>query len=231
MMARHLLTGGEMTNPSPRFERHVRGPAGAAAAFAIGLALAAPSRASADSLHGDRSGGITKVTKGVWELDVGALALLTRDSAGDAAVTRLTTDLSGAVNYFVADNLSLGAIGLMSYVNHGNDESALMLGGAVGATAHLRLGNGAFLRPGLALGALFGNRELPVGTGLVAEASQAAFTARLRLPIAYYINRQLHLEGGPQLNFSAGSFTPEGGESTSFTTLDGGFAVGAGYSF
>jgi hypothetical protein len=199
-------------------------------AFAV-LVLTATSPAVADDLYGDQGGGITKVKKGVWELDVGALATFSNDKQGDVSSTRLATDFNASVNYFLLDNISVGLTGLFAYSSDGSDNTALTLGAAAGGTLHLRLGQGAFFRPGLALGALFGNREIPIGGGTVMEASQSAFTARLKLPIAYYISPRFHLEGGPQLNFTTGSFTPDGGSSTSFTTIDGGFAVGFGYSF
>ena len=51
------------------------------------------------------------------------------------------------------------------------------------------------------------------------------------MAIAYFISRKFHLEGGPQINFTAGRYTPDGGAAQGFTTFEGGFAVGLGYSF
>lgn len=197
-------------------------------AAATVVAFSTPARA--DDLYGDER-GINRVKKGVWELDLGSLFAFANDKQGEASVFRLTTDVNASVNYFLKDNLSVGVIGLLAYSSQGDDNTAITFGGALGATAHLRLGHGAFFRPGLALGAMFGNREIPIGGNTVMEASQVGFTARLRLPIAYFISRNLHLEGGPQFNLTVGNFTPDGADAVSFTTIDGGFSVGFGYSF
>ena len=201
---------------------------GFAAAFVSLIALA-PS-AAADELYGEQR-GINRVRKGVWEIGVASLFAFANDSQGDTSVFRLVTDANATVSYFFRDNLSVGATGIFGYATTGDDNSAITYGGALGATAHLRLGHGAFFRPGLALGVLLGKREIPVGGSTVMEATQVGFNARVRLPIAYFISRNLHLEGGPQFNFTAGNYSPEGMDAVSFTTLDGGFSVGVGYSF
>ena len=198
------------------------------AVTALTFTLATPARA--DDLYGDEQ-GISRVKRGVWELDIGALATFANDKVDNASVTRLSTDFNASVNSFFKDNLSAGVTALFAYNSAGDNNSALLLGGALGATAHLRLGHSAFFRPGLALGALFGNREIPVSGTTVMEASQVGFTARLQLPIAYFISRNFHLQGGPQFNFTTGRYTPDGADSVSFTTIDGGFSVGFGYSF
>ena len=97
--------------------------------------------------------------------------------------------------------------------------SALSFGGIAFASLHVRLGLGAFFRPTLGLGALFGTPEVDAGGGMVAELSQVAFLTRIVL-------------AGPEINVSIGSFKADGSdESTSFTTVAGGFAVGVGYVF
>jgi hypothetical protein len=186
--------------------------------------------AAADELYGEHR-GINRVRKGVFEVSFASLFAFANDTQGDASIFRLVTDLNGTVSYFFRDNLSVDVTGLLGYQTTGDDNSAITYGGALGGTAHLRLGFGAFFRPGLAAGVLLGNREIPVGGTTVMEASQLGFTARLRLPIAYFISRNLHLEAGPQFNLTVGSYSPEGADSVSFTTIDGGFSVGAGYSF
>lgn len=185
---------------------------------------------AADDLYGDTSRGISRIHRGVWEIDLRALGIFTHESQGEASATRLSTDFSATVSRFMIDNVSVGLTGIFAYDNQGDDNSALTLGGAIDATAHLRLGQGAFFRPSLALGALFGNREVPVGAGTVEEASQVAFTARLGLSIAYFVSHSVSLQAGPQLDVEIGTYKPAGG-SQSFTTVDGGFAVGVGYVF
>jgi hypothetical protein len=189
-----------------------------------------PAPARSDTVSSD-SRGLNRVENGVWELGVGSRFAFASDSTGDASMVRISSDMNASVSYFVRDNVSVDASALLFYHSIGDDNSALLLGGALGGTAHLRLGHGAFVRPGLGIGVLVGNRELPVGGGAVMEAPQLGVVARLELPLAYFINRNLHLEGGPQLDLTAGSYTPEGADSVGFTTVDGGFSVGAGYAF
>ena len=62
--------------------------------------------------------------------------------------------------------------------------SALSFGGIAFASLHVRLGLGAFFRPTLGLGALFGTPEVEAGGGMVAELSQVAFLTRIGLPFA-----------------------------------------------
>lgn len=195
---------------------------------ALLLALATP--AAADEITGDER-GINRVRRGVWEIDLASLFAFANDKQGDTSVFRLVTDANASVNFFIMDNISVGVTGLLAYANNGGDNSSITYGGALGGTAHLRLGHGAFFRPGLALGVLLGKREIPIDDTTVMEASQIGFTGRLRFPIAYFISRNLHLEGGPQFNLTTGRFTPDGGEAVTFMTIDGGFSVGVGYAF
>ena len=198
------------------------------------LLLLAPTLARADQLIGDRDdrGRITKIGRGVWEIDLGALGVLTTDHEADTTVTRLSSDLSAGVHYFLHDNVSVGAEFLFDYDSAGGGNVARTFGGAVDATLHLRLGLGAFFRPGLAIGILAGTRDLPAATdGTVMQASQVGFVTHVRLPLAYFVSDRLLLQAGPQLDVEAGSYKVMGGDGQSFTRIAGGFAVGVGYAF
>lgn len=188
--------------------------------------------AAADSIYPDDGrGAVTRLERGVVEIDLGALAVFAHESQGDASSTQLSTAFSASVSYFIKRNLSVGVSGIFAYDSRGNDDTALTLGGTVGATAHLPLGLGAFFRPGLALGALFGKHELPMGAGVVEEANQTAFLARLSFPLAYFVGRRVVLQAGPQLDIQLGSYKPMAGEAQTFSRTNGGFAVAAGYAF
>ncbi len=197
------------------------------------LVLLLPSLARADTLYADPNdpGKVTHIRKGVWEIDTGALGVLSVDKLGDMSITRLSTDFSAQVHYFLRDNISVGGEALFDWDDSGDGTSATTFGGAVDATVHLRLGLGAFFRPGIAIGALFGHRNIPMGTGTVDEASQVGVITRLALPIAYFASPRFLLQAGPQINITVGSFTPTGGDAQSFTRIAGGFAVGFGYVF
>jgi hypothetical protein len=167
----------------------------------------------------------------VFEIGLGSLFVFSYDRQETVSVKRLASDLNGSVNYFIVDNVSIGLTGLFSYASNGEQNGATAYGAALGGIAHLRLGQGAFFRPGLSLGVLKGNREIPVAMNVVMEASQLGFTARARFPIAYFVSRNLNLEAGPQFNFTAGRYTPDAGDDVSFSSIEGGFSIGLGYAF
>ncbi len=196
------------------------------------LALATPVRADVVGADPNDPGRVTAIQKGVSEIDLSALGVFTYDKQGDVSNTRLSMLLGLGYQYFINNNISVGAQFLFDYDRVSSNISATTLGGAAFASAHLRLGLGAFLRPTLALGALFGNRELDSGVGgIVLEAKQTAFLTRIMLPFAYFPSRRVVLQAGPEIDLTFGSFKPDGGDSTSFTSVAGGFSVGVGYAF
>ncbi|HEY0250376.1 MAG TPA: hypothetical protein VGC41_02575, partial [Kofleriaceae bacterium] len=158
------------------------------------------STAFADQLVGNRdeAGRITHIGRGVWEIDLGALGVLTQDHEGDASVMRLSSDLAAGLQYYVRDNLSVGVEALFDYDDTGGGNVARTFGGAIDATLHFRLGLGAFFRPGIAVGVLGGTRDLPGTTdGVVMQASQIGFITHVRLPIAYFASARVLLQAGP----------------------------------
>jgi hypothetical protein len=198
------------------------------------LLVLVPTLAHADQLSGntDDYGKITHIGRGVWEIDLGALGVLTQDHEGDVSVMRLASDVSAGLQYFVHDNVSVGAEFLFAYASDGNGNTDQTFGGAVDATFHFRLGLGAFFRPGIALGFVGGTRDLPAATdGTIMQATELGFVTHVRLPIAYFASKRLLLQAGPQLDIEFGNYTPSGGDSQSFSRIAGGFAVGGGYAF
>ena len=197
------------------------------------LSLLASTAARADDLRSDRNDSrvITRIDRGVWELDVGALGVLTSDSENGASVTRLSSVTTAGVHYFVRSNVSVGVEGLLAYESTGDGTSAITYGAAVDAAIHMRLGLGAFFRPGIAVGVLGGNRDVTMSDGTIMQAPQVGVLTRVRLPIAYFASRSFLLEAGPEFDVTVGSYTPQGGDSQAFTHIAGGFSVGMGYAF
>jgi hypothetical protein len=191
------------------------------------------SSARADNLNGNSydSGRVTGVQKGVWEIDLGGLAVLSSDQVNDTSVTRISTDFSAAVSYFIRKNVSVGVAALADWTQDGDGTEARTFGAALQGALHLRLGLGAFFRPGLGVGVLFGTRTMPAAPGMLVDADQVGVIARLQLPIAYYATTRVLLQAGPQFDLTAGSYSVAGGMSQSFTRTAGGFAVGVGYAF
>jgi hypothetical protein len=196
------------------------------------LAFTAPARA--DTLAGDQNeyGKITKIKKGVKELDLGGMFVLSHSKSGDGEGQTRVTSLGGpGFQMFINDNLSVGGTILVGLELAGADQQTLSFGGSLHGQLHLRLGLGAFLRPTFAAGVLVGSQDTEITPGMKVSANQTAGLVRLALPIAYFTSKRLLLQAGPELNVLVGTVTPEGGDGQSFTTIAGGFGVSAGYVF
>lgn len=197
-------------------------------------ALAITSTAHADTLSGDPAdyGKVTKIKKGVKEIDLGGMFVLSHSKSGDGEGQTRVTSLGGpGFQVFINDNLSVGGTVLFGLELAGSNQKTLSFGGALHAQLHVRLGLGAFLRPTLGAGFLVGKQDTEVTPGMLASADQTAGVLRLALPIAYFTSKRILLQAGPELNILVGSVTPSGGMSESFTTIAGGFGVSAGYVF
>ncbi|HEY4175946.1 MAG TPA: hypothetical protein VGM90_03910 [Kofleriaceae bacterium] len=199
----------------------------------VALLLASTS-AAADTVGanpGD-SGKVTFVAQGVKEIDVGGIFVLSSSKAGDSdAQTRVSTLGGLGFQYFLKDNLSIGGQFLANYDRQSATTYATAFGGAAFASLHVRLGLGAFLRPTLGLGALFGTQKTELTPGQLLSANQVSGLIRIALPFAYFPGSRVVLQAGPELDISIGNVTPEGGESQSFTNITGGFGISAGYVF
>src|SRR2546423_10911641 len=105
-------------------------------------AIAVPSFVRADTIGKDPNdyGKVTHIGKGVWEIDVGALGVLSYDTEAGASVTQISTATSAQLHYFLRDNVSVGVEGLVDYASSGGGNNSLTFGGAVDAAIHLRLG-------------------------------------------------------------------------------------------
>jgi hypothetical protein len=195
--------------------------------------LFASTVAHADDLTANPNdpGKITRVRKGVWEIDLGALGVLSSNTQNSTTATRLNTDGAITISRFVRDNLSVGISLLGSYQTIGGNDYSIEGGAALVTSLHVRLGLGAFFKPGFSVGALFGNHNVPLMNGLNEQDNEVGVIARLQLPIAYFTSRRFMIQAGPQLDFTAGNITPMGKDAQTFTQLAGGFAIGAGYLF
>jgi hypothetical protein len=192
--------------------------------------------AHADTIVGDQNeyGKVTRIRKGVKELDLGGMFVLSHSKSGDAeGQTRLTSLGGPGFQVFINDNIAVGGTVLLGYELAGADQKTLSFGGSAHGQLSMRLGLGAFLRPTVALGFLTGSQDTEVTPGMLVSASQNAFLVRIALPIAYFASRRILLQAGPELNMMFGSITPDGvmGGGQSFSTIAGGFGVSAGYVF
>lgn len=198
------------------------------------VALATP--ALADTISGEPNdyGKVTHIRKGVKELDLGGMFVLSHNQSGDGEGTTQVSSLgSVGFQYFLSDNVSAGASFLASYDRLASGADARNFGGALHGTLHVRLGLGAFFRPTIGAGFLAGEQDTEVVPGMVVRSSRVAGLVRLAMPIAYFTSKRFLLQAGPELNILVGSATPEGGmaESETFTSVAGGFGVSVGYAF
>jgi hypothetical protein len=194
--------------------------------------ITAPAIADTLGANPQDRGRVTYVERGVKEIDVGGLFVLSHSKTGDAeGQTKLSTLAGLGFQYFLKDNVSVGGAALIAYDKLDATTSATSFGGLAFAALHVRLGLGAFLRPALGLGALFGKQETEVTQGMIVSANQAAALVRIGMPFAYFPGTRVVLQAGPELDISVGSVTPDGGDGQSFINVSGGFGLNAGYVF
>lgn len=200
-------------------------------AAAVAAAVAAPRLASADDLGSrqGQSGVITKVGRGVFQLGLDSTFILGVQNEGEDTASRLNVTGNLMLRYFFKDNLgvSIRAGGLYRENGEVTDSGFV---GAAWVNYYMRLGEGVFLAPGVGTGMLFATREIPAGA-TVMQTSLLGGIGALELPLAVFVNRRFCLTAGPEIVLSAGSTTPEQGEGDSFFAIDGGFKVGAVYSY
>lgn len=202
--------------------------------LAFFLILALPALAHADTLGAEPNdyGKVTHITKGVKEIDLGGIFVLSHSKMGDAEGTTRVSTLSGlGFQYFINDNFSAGGTALFAYDRLSSTTHSTGFGGMAFASLHVRLGLGAFLRPLIGAGVLVGNLVTETAPGMTATASQVSGLVRIGIPFAYFPSRRIVLQAGPELDVSVGSTTPDAGDSQSFVTVTGGFGVSAGYAF
>lgn len=201
--------------------------------FALLLLLASsPALADTVGANPDDRGKVTAVQKGVKEIDVGGIFVLSHSKAGDAEASTRISSLGGlGFQYFISNNISAGATFLASYDKQSENASSTGFGGALFGSLHVRLGLGAFLRPTLGAGVLVGSQKIEVTPGTLMSASQVSGLVRIGLPFAYFPGTRFVLQAGPELDIAIGRVTPDGGEGQSFTNISGGFGVSAGYVF
>lgn len=190
--------------------------------------------AAADTLGAEPQdyGKVTHIGKGVKEIDLGGIFLISHSKTGDAEGTTRVSSLTGlGFQYFINDNFSAGGTALFSYDRLSENTYSTGFGGLAFAAFHVRLGLGAFLRPMIGGGLLVGNLSTETTPGMTSSAGQVSGLVRIGIPFAYFPSKRIVLQAGPELNMTVGSTTPDGGDSVSFVTVSSGFGVSAGYAF
>lgn len=189
--------------------------------------------AAADAIGANPNdpGKVTALARGVKELDVGGIFLLSHVTTGDRGQTRVSALGGPGFQYLVSDTVSTGVQALVSYDRDSAASHATTFGAMGFTSLHVRLGLGAFLRPTFGMGALFGTRETEFAGGQVMSVTQVSGVFRIAAPFAYFTSSRIVLQAGPELVITAGSVKPDGGDKETVITVTGGFGVGAGYVF
>lgn len=192
--------------------------------------LAAPWEASAQqSLRSRNSGSVNKLKKGLMDIGVDSLWILAYSQDETTETSRLSLQTGITIRRFIRDNLAVGGRASGFYHSFGEADEERGAMGMLVANYYMRLGSGMFFAPGVSVGGLIGTREsmLPA----VGDSNLLGATMGLSLPFAFYAWETFNLRAGFDLLVTVGTATPEQGESSSYTTVDGGFSVGGGYFF
>jgi len=197
------------------------------------ILLALSATAAADTLNANPNdyGRVTAVRKGVKEIDLGGIFVLSHEKMGDESSTRMSSLGGLSFQYFINDNISAGVSGLVNYDRLSSTTYATGFGGMAFAALHVRLGLGAFLRPMIGGGVLAGKLTSEVTPGMSTSISQFSGLFRIGVPFAFFPSNRIVLQAGPELNLLVGATSPDVGESQSFVTVSAGFGVSAGYVF
>lgn len=190
------------------------------------------SSAVADTLGSrqGQSGVPTAIGKGVFQLGAESSFISSFVSENDVSDFRVNLRAAISLRYFVKDNLGVSARvgGILQKQGDTTDASGA---GALWANYYMRLGEGVFLAPGAGAGFLFGERDVPAGTG-IARATLVGGTLAFELPITFFTSERFSLKAGPEFTLTAGSSLPEGSDtSTGYTSIDGSFKIGFDYAY
>jgi hypothetical protein len=193
----------------------------AAAIFTVGVA---PGDARAQIGDTDKSDKEI-VASGIW--------ILGYQDQGDASNTSLTVIGEGAFRYFIVDNLGVGLSGAAFYKTAGNDADDTGFIIQAQGSYYQSMSDSLYIAPSLGLGVTFGTRERPSGMpGVINEADILGFTATFGLPFVLFTPGPFNIRAGPEIIATFGSAEDiASGESEGFTTIDGGFKIGAGFNF
>ncbi len=206
----------------------------------ISFALSTPAQARRSI--GSGTSGYEQINKGVVDLGFFDSLFLLRylnDSSRESSSMVVAFIGGFTPRYFLMDNFAVGlSFNLMAqkeWVVSGSsriDSSDLGFLGLVTANYYVRLGHGAFFKPGIGGGGFVGTRDVPgADPGIEIESSLYGGAVQVDLGFAFYVSKYVNLRAGPDLLMRFGVDQPAEGEGSSFVELDAGLAVGFGYSF
>jgi hypothetical protein len=165
------------------------------------------------------------------EIVASSIWILGYQDQGDFSNTAFTVTGEAAFRYFVVDNLGVGVSGGAFFKSAGNDAEDNGFVIQAVSSYYLSLSDSLYLAPGIGLGVTFGSRQTPVPmSNTLIESDLLGFTASFGMPFVLFTPGPFSVRAGPELIATFGS-ADSGGESQSFTTIDGGFKVGVGFNF
>ncbi len=180
---------------------------------------------------GSRHQGANKVQKGLNEVGIHALGSLSQVTQDENQTSQFFGVAGLTYRHFISDDIALSMNGSYVYrspIDDSTEEAGMIV---LSSNYYQRLGEGMFIAPGLGLGGIFGDRNVPQESGLIASEPFQGAVLRLQLPIVLYAWDKFNVFGGPEALFTFASTSPEQGEGVSFFRLDAGFSVGASMYF
>ena len=198
----------------------------------IAVAAVTNGVAQADSVGSreNERGSINLVKRGLKQLTIDIPFILSYLNENDNSSTRISGALTGGVRYFVKDNVGV-SVRLSGIYRKAEDARDLGAMGAAWINYYARVGNSAFLAPGIGAGFMYTNRDIPMPGGVSDRSNVYSFALPMELPFVFYASRNWSLRAGPDLLVLVGRNVHETRDSSTTIAVDGGFKVGVDWNF
>ena len=182
---------------------------------------------------GEASAQIGDVDASDKEIVASGIWILGYQDQGDVSSTSFTVIGEGAFRYFIVDKLGIGLSAAAFFKSAGDDADDSGFTIQAISSYYQPLSDSLYIAPGLGLGVSFGTRERPGAMpGVINESDVLGFTASFGLPFVLFTPGPFNIRAGPELIATFGSAEDIAtGDSEGFTTVDGGFKIGAGFNF
>lgn len=194
-----------------------------AAPFGLAITLISLSVAQADEHAG----------AGSKEIAAESMFIIGHQSQGDAELTQMSVLGGVTLRYFMRDRVSVGVTVGGFYKSTGPDESDRGGLGRALVSYYVPLASQFYIAPTAGAGLMVGSRQVPIGGDTILSRTLVGGTVSASLPFVLYTGSKFDVRAGPELVVAVGSVAApsSGGDSESFVNIDGGFSVGASWSF
>lgn len=200
--------------------------------FTILTVLLFSLQASASAVRG-LSPGFNSINKGLVDVALDGLLILNQTSSATSSSFRATTSLGLTGQYFLIDNLSIGASiswltvhnsTRLGVVDSSSSENGVL--GLVHARYAIRTFSSLFVAPGVGVGGYWARRLVPITGSNFDATTLTGPAANASLDLVFYLSSAFNLRAGVKVLFRISN---TGGE-TSYLT-DVGVGAGVGLTF